>query len=126
MQDWPDKGQVPGPVHCGEASFEDRQTSSAAQVPMRESIVRQYWSPLAPGPAHVYRQYPARHFLGAPVVPQSGSVVQLGFGRVSTTHVPLLQYLPSPHAGSVEHVVGCVPPSPPWVGLGWQTSFVHV
>lgn len=52
--------------------------------------------------------------------------MQFGAGRVSATHVPLLQYLPAPQVGSSEHVVGPVPPSPGWVGFGWQTSFLQV
>src|SRR5690349_13914056 len=83
---------------------------------MRLSIVRQYWSLL-----QVYLQKPPRHFFGVPAVPpHSLSVVQFGFGRVSTTHAPWLQYLPAPQSESPAHAVGLVGP----LGtVGLQTPF---
>jgi hypothetical protein len=54
---------------------------------MRLSMVRQYGSA-----SHVNLQNPPRHFFGvAGVPPHWSSVVQFGFGRVSTTHAPWLQ-----------------------------------
>lgn len=53
---------------------------------------------------HVYLQKPAMHCFGtAEVPPHCASVVQLGFGRVSGTQAPWLQYWPSLHAASVVH-----------------------
>jgi hypothetical protein len=53
-------------------------------------------------------------------------VVQFGFGRVSTTHAPWLQYWPAPQLASAVHPVEPVPPSLPPVTVGSQTVFTHV
>lgn len=76
-------------MHCAFASADVRHTRSFAQKPMRLSIVRQYWSPVASAAVHVYLQKPPRHFFGvAAVPPHCVSSVQLGAGRVSRTHAP--------------------------------------
>lgn len=86
-------------MHAASFSVAVRQTPSFAQYPMRLSMVRQYWSLV-----HVYLQNPARHFFGVAEVPPHGSsAVQLGVGRVSTTHRPWSQYLPVPHVASFVH-----------------------
>ncbi len=105
---------------------------------MRLSIVLQYWSVV-----QVYLQKPSRHCFGVDAEPPHWSaVVQFGFGRVSITHAPWLQYLASPQSGSVVHALTQAPlthfgvaASVHWVSpvhagvtgaFGSQTPFEHV
>jgi hypothetical protein len=128
--DWP-PGHWPGPVQAAAASAAVRQTPSFAQVPMRASIVSQYWSVV-----QVYLQKPPWHFFGvAAVPPHWASEVQFGVGRVSMTQAPWLQNWPVPHWASPVQPVPApppvvVPPSPPPLvvptGFGSQTVLTQV
>ena len=97
MQVFPPEQSVVA-MHWAFASAEERHTRSFAQNPMRLSMVRQYWSPVALAAVHVYLQKPPTHFFGvAEVPPHCESSVQFGCGRVSRTHAPGSQNFPLPH-----------------------------
>lgn len=63
-------------------------------------MVRHPWSVV-----QRYLQNPPRHTRGGPLPSPAHwvSPVQFGWGRVSTTQAPWLQYFPAPHWGSAVH-----------------------